>query len=333
MNVKAYTVVTTLILFSISACNESCEQKRREPELDSEQTVPPVTTGSTNSRTQPVNERSQTIDDLRGRSFSNYYTSPSDFKTSNSARDRTIEFGKTQKPTTSVDLSDSIDRANQTIKSYRFIFRNINLPQDLPSPMGYINTTVSEIQSEIYTKPSEEAVLFIPTRLEKLQADLISLLMKASKKVVEFVKNEATADVDYHISTFLQPYLKAFKDLKADEATKNSVVDMMDELRRLKETRKKSSKNSSSGSGANKNGENTSGSSGYNQGGAKKPTGGSPGSMSREKAYQVLGLPTGASKEDIRKAFNKLALKHHPDKGGTVERFREIKEARDLLLS
>lgn len=48
--------------------------------------------------------------------------------------------------------------------------------------------------------------------------------------------------------------------------------------------------------------------------------------------YSVLGIDKKASKEDIKKAFRKLAHKYHPDKGGTDEsKFKEITEAYSVL--
>jgi len=48
--------------------------------------------------------------------------------------------------------------------------------------------------------------------------------------------------------------------------------------------------------------------------------------------YNVLGVDKKASKDDIKKAFRKLAHKYHPDKGGTDEaRFKEITEAYSIL--
>jgi len=48
--------------------------------------------------------------------------------------------------------------------------------------------------------------------------------------------------------------------------------------------------------------------------------------------YSILGVTKSASKEDIAKAFRKLAHKYHPDKkGGDETRFKEISEAYSVL--
>lgn len=48
--------------------------------------------------------------------------------------------------------------------------------------------------------------------------------------------------------------------------------------------------------------------------------------------YKILGVPKNASKEDIKKAFRKLAHEHHPDKkGGDETRFKEASEAYSVL--
>lgn len=48
--------------------------------------------------------------------------------------------------------------------------------------------------------------------------------------------------------------------------------------------------------------------------------------------YEVLGISKGASKDEVKKAFHKLAHKYHPDKaGGDAERFKEASEAYAIL--
>ena len=47
--------------------------------------------------------------------------------------------------------------------------------------------------------------------------------------------------------------------------------------------------------------------------------------------YSVLGVDKKASQDDIKKAFRKLAHKHHPDKGGDEAKFKEASEAYAVL--
>jgi len=48
-------------------------------------------------------------------------------------------------------------------------------------------------------------------------------------------------------------------------------------------------------------------------------------------AYETLGVPKGASDEEIKKAYRRLASAHHPDKGGDTARFQEIQSAYETL--
>jgi molecular chaperone DnaJ len=48
--------------------------------------------------------------------------------------------------------------------------------------------------------------------------------------------------------------------------------------------------------------------------------------------YNILGVDKKASKEDIKKAFRKLAHQYHPDKkGGDADKFKEVNEAYSIL--
>lgn len=57
--------------------------------------------------------------------------------------------------------------------------------------------------------------------------------------------------------------------------------------------------------------------------------------MAERDYYEILGLKKGASPDEIKKAFRKLAVKYHPDKNAgdkkAEDRFKEINEAYAVL--
>lgn len=54
--------------------------------------------------------------------------------------------------------------------------------------------------------------------------------------------------------------------------------------------------------------------------------------MSKRDYYEVLGVNKSASQDEIKKAYRKSALKHHPDKeGGDEDKFKEASEAYEIL--
>jgi DnaJ-class molecular chaperone len=52
---------------------------------------------------------------------------------------------------------------------------------------------------------------------------------------------------------------------------------------------------------------------------------------SRLSPYEVLGLTKAASQAEIKSKFKKLAMQHHPDRGGSAEKFKELNEAYEIL--
>jgi DnaJ-class molecular chaperone len=47
--------------------------------------------------------------------------------------------------------------------------------------------------------------------------------------------------------------------------------------------------------------------------------------------YAILGIQKGASDGEVKKAYRKAAMQHHPDKGGDPEQFKKIQGAYDIL--
>jgi molecular chaperone DnaJ len=57
--------------------------------------------------------------------------------------------------------------------------------------------------------------------------------------------------------------------------------------------------------------------------------------MAKRDFYEILGLAKNSSDEEIKKAYRKLAMKHHPDRNpdskGAEDKFKEAKEAYEML--
>ena len=59
--------------------------------------------------------------------------------------------------------------------------------------------------------------------------------------------------------------------------------------------------------------------------------------MAKRDYYEVLGVNKDAGEDEIKKAYRKLAMKHHPDRNqgddakGSEEKFKEVKEAYEIL--
>lgn len=53
--------------------------------------------------------------------------------------------------------------------------------------------------------------------------------------------------------------------------------------------------------------------------------------MAKRDYYEVLGVSKDASPDELKKAYRRLAVEHHPDRGGDEAKFKEISEAYEVL--
>lgn len=53
--------------------------------------------------------------------------------------------------------------------------------------------------------------------------------------------------------------------------------------------------------------------------------------MLNTEAYQILGIPRTATKDEIKAAYRRKAHEHHPDKGGSTAKFKEVQQAYNLI--
>lgn len=53
--------------------------------------------------------------------------------------------------------------------------------------------------------------------------------------------------------------------------------------------------------------------------------------MAKDDYYDILGVSKSASADEIKKAFRRSAIEHHPDRGGDEAKFKELNEAYEVL--
>lgn len=53
--------------------------------------------------------------------------------------------------------------------------------------------------------------------------------------------------------------------------------------------------------------------------------------MAKRDYYEVLGVSKSASPDELKKAYRRLAVQHHPDRGGNETAFKEVSEAYEVL--
>lgn len=59
---------------------------------------------------------------------------------------------------------------------------------------------------------------------------------------------------------------------------------------------------------------------------------GPPKDVDNKRFYELLGVDSKASSDEIKKAFRKKAIKEHPDKGGDPDKFKDLTVAYEVLM-
>tara|TARA_R110000803_G_scaffold196539_1_gene259837 strand:+ start:1874 stop:2074 length:201 start_codon:yes stop_codon:yes gene_type:complete len=54
--------------------------------------------------------------------------------------------------------------------------------------------------------------------------------------------------------------------------------------------------------------------------------------LRKSRSHELLQIEPPVTEDDIKKAYHKMCLVHHPDKGGDQQKFIEINEAYQELL-
>jgi curved DNA-binding protein CbpA len=55
--------------------------------------------------------------------------------------------------------------------------------------------------------------------------------------------------------------------------------------------------------------------------------------MAKRDYYEVLGVNKNASADELKKAYRRAAVEHHPDRGGDEEKFKELSEKDTINLA